>query len=160
MSQNPLGHLQQFPSTDARLLFTCRHCQISGIASHAFIDTPNIILLDLSYNNLRSSELFPEIFRGPEKDDEYAPIKLEILELSHNKINSLEKLLFEHVPHLKSLSLCHNELNKIDETTEQAIGSLGKLEVRIEMSFGEEVADIGCDVTVERDVTLECDVTL
>lgn len=86
-------------------------------------------MIDLSYNELTASELFPEIFRGPDSDDEYAPIKLEILELSHNKINSLEKLLFEHIPHLKSLNLGHNELHKFDEPTEQAIGSLHKLEV-------------------------------
>ena len=129
MSQNPLVHLQQFPTTDVKLFFTCRHCKIIGIASHAFIDTPNIILLDLSYNDIVSSELFPEIFKGPDNDDEYAPIKLEILDLSHNKINSLEKILFEHVPHLKSLSLSNNEFNSLDEPTAQAIGSLQKLEV-------------------------------
>lgn len=130
MSANPLRHLQQIQSTDARLFFTCRHCKINSIASHAFIDSPNIILLDLSFNDLTTSELFPEIFRGPESDDEYAPIKLEILDLSHNKINSLEKLLFEHIPHLKSLSLSYNDFKKFDEPTEGAIGSLHKLEVR------------------------------
>lgn len=129
MSQNPLQHLQQLPATDARIFFTCRHCKISGIASHAFIDAPNIVLLDLSYNDITSSELSPQIFKGPDSDDAYAPIKLETLDLSHNKINSLEKLLFEHTPNLKSLILGHNAFNKFDEPTELAIGSLHKLEV-------------------------------
>lgn len=131
MSQNPLHHLQQFPSSDARIFFTCRHCKINGIASHAFIDSPNIVLLDLSYNEITSSELFPEIFKGPDNDDEYAPIKLETLDLSHNKINSLEKLVFEHIPQLKTLIIGHNSFNQFDEPTELAIGSLHKLEVRI-----------------------------
>lgn len=129
MSQNSLQHLQQFPTTDARIFFTCRHCKISGIASRAFIDAPNIVLLDLSYNDITSSELFPEIFKGPDNDDEYAPIKLKTLDLSHNKISSLEKLVFEHVPHLKELILGHNPFNNFDEPTELAIGSLHKLEV-------------------------------
>lgn len=129
MSQNPLHHLQQFPTTDAKIFFTCRNCKISGIASHAFIDTPNIVLLDLSYNDITSSELTPQIFKGPESDDEYAPINLSTLYLSHNKINSLEKLLFEHIPHLKELILSHNAFNQFDEPTEFAIGSLHKLEV-------------------------------
>lgn len=129
MSQNSLHQLQQLPTTDARIFFTCRHCKINQIVSHAFIDTPNIVLLDLSYNNIVSSELFPEIFKGPDNDDEYAPIKLETLDLSHNKINTLEKLLFEHIPHLKTLTLGHNEFNQFDAPTEMAIGSLHKLEV-------------------------------
>lgn len=138
MSMSDLKYLQQLPSTDAFVFFTCRHCKISQIASHAFIDAPNILLLDLSFNELKSSALFAEIFRGPESDELYAPIKLERLDLSHNKINFLEKLLFEHTPNMKFLDLSYNPINQFDDPTEFALASLHKLEVR---KFNSPTAD-------------------
>lgn len=135
MSLSNIEYLQQFPATDAKIFFTCRHCKISGIQSHAFIDTPNIVSLDLSHNNIKSSDLFPEIFKGIENDDEYAPIKLQRLDLSHNQINSIEKLLFEHTPDLMFLDLSFNPFNQFDEPTEMAIGSLHQLEVCFQFFF-------------------------
>lgn len=129
MSMNELATLQQLPTTDAILLFTCRHCKMSAISSHAFIDLPNILTLDLAYNNLESSALFPEIFKGPDKDEEYAPIQLQTLDLSHNKITTLDKLIFEHLPHLKSLMLSNNVIQILDPPTQAALGSLRSLEV-------------------------------
>lgn len=129
MSVNNMKLLQQFPTTDATIFFTCRHCKISAIESHAFIDTPNIVTLDLSYNVIKSSELFPEIFKGPDIDEAYSPIKLESLDLSHNSINYLDKMLFEHTPNLKSLDLSFNPFDQLDEATETALGSLRKIEV-------------------------------
>lgn len=103
---------------------------MTGIVSHAFIDAPNVISLDLAFNEIESSSLFPEIFKGPDNDDEYSPIKLESLDLSHNKISFLEKILFEHTPNLKSLDMSYNPINQFDEPTEMALASLRKLEVR------------------------------
>lgn len=127
--------LQQFPTTSAIIYFTCRHCKISSITTHAFIDTPNIMTLDLAYNQIKSSDLFPEIFKGPDNDEEYAPIKLETLDLSHNAISFLEKILFEHTPHLRSLDLSYNPINSLDEPTEQALRSLHKLEVQLHVQL-------------------------
>lgn len=129
MSLSNIEFLNQFPATDAVISFTCRHCKIAGIASHAFIDAPNILTLDLAFNNIESSSLFPEIFKGPEIDEEYAPIKLHTLDLSYNKISYLEKILFEHTPGLKSLDLSNNPINQFDEPTELALASLHNLEV-------------------------------
>lgn len=129
MSLSHIDILQQFPTTEASFSFTCRHCKMSGIVSHAFIDAPNIVTLDLAFNEIESSSLFPEIFKGPDNDAEYAPIKLQALDLSHNKISYLERILFEHTPDLKSLDLSYNPINQFDEPTEMALASLHKLEV-------------------------------
>lgn len=135
MSLNNLKLLQQLPTTDAFLYFTCRHCKIASIESHAFIDTTNIKALDLAFNEIKSSELFPEIFKGPENDVEYAPIMLETLDLSHNQISYLEKILFEHTPHLRSLDISYNPINQLDEPSQLALRSLHKLEVRVQVFF-------------------------
>jgi len=129
MSLSSIQTLQQFPTTEAFYSFTCRHCKMTGIVSHAFIDAPNIITLDLAFNDIESSNLFPEVFKGPDNDEEYAPIKLQSLDLSHNRISFLEKILFEHTPDLKSLDLSYNPINQFDEPTEMALASLHKLEI-------------------------------
>jgi Leucine-rich repeat (LRR) protein len=129
MSMNDIKHLQPFPTTDAKIFFICRHCRISEIAPHAFVDSPNILSLDLAFNELKSDALIPEIFRGPENDEKYAPIKLKTLRLCHNKINYLDRKIFEHTQDLKILDLSYNDIKSFDEGTEHAIGSLHKLEV-------------------------------
>lgn len=129
MSLSNIQVLKQFPTTDASFSFTCRHCKMSGIVAHAFIDAPNVISLDLAFNEIESTNLFPEIFKGPDQDDQYAPIKLQALDLSHNKISFLEKILFEHTPDLRSLILSYNPINQFDEPTELALTLLHKLEV-------------------------------
>jgi len=129
MSFNTLNYLQQMPSTDAILFFICRHCSISEIASSAFVDAPNIALLDLSYNELTAESLNPDVFKGPENDEKYAPIKLDKLVLSHNNINYLEKLTFEHTPDLKSLDLSYNPFKTFNDNTELALASLQNIEV-------------------------------
>jgi Leucine-rich repeat (LRR) protein len=129
MSFNDLHKLQQLPSTEALILFTCRHCKIAEIDNEAFIDTKNIKLLDLAYNELTSSSLNSDIFRGPYNDDEYSPIMLESLDLSHNRIDSLDKFVFEHTPHLKKLDLSFNELKTIEEGSAIALSNLHNLQV-------------------------------
>lgn len=129
MSLSKIDYLRQIPATDAIVHFTCRHCKMSSIQSHAFIDASNIVSLDLAFNNIKSSELFAAVFKGPDRDDEYSPIKLETLDLGHNQINSLDKLLFEHTPHLRSLDLSNNPFITFDDHTNQALASLRNLEV-------------------------------
>lgn len=129
MSLSNIKELQQLPPSDALMFFTCRHCKITKIVSQAFIDTPNIVSLDLSYNEIKSNELFPDIFRGPYNEEVYAPIKLESLKLSRNQISYFEKIMFEHTPNLKSLDLSYNPINQLDSQTEAALATLHKLEV-------------------------------
>ena len=125
--------LQQLPSTDAYVVFTCRHCKMTSIESGVFIDTPNIVKLDLSWNKINANELRPDIFRGKYSDSEYETIKLETLDLSHNDIQMLDKMLFEHTPDIRMLDLSYNSIHAIEDDTALAIGSLKKLEVRSEI---------------------------
>lgn len=134
MSNNDVGRLQQFPYTNALLFFTCRHCKISSISSEAFIDASHVVLLDLSFNKIRSEDLNPDIFRGPHSDEEYSPIKLQYLDLSHNDLNYLDKLLFEHTPELRKLDLSYNNFEGLDEGTDEALARLEKLEV-LDLSY-------------------------
>lgn len=131
LSFNDIKVLQQLPSTDAYVMFTCRHCKMTSIETGAFIDTPNIVKLDISWNNINAIELRPDIFRGKYSDSEYETIKLETLDLSHNDIQGLDKMLFEHTPYIRMLDLSYNPIHDIEEETAHAIGSLHKLEVRI-----------------------------
>lgn len=134
LSHNNVVRLQQFPTANALLFFTCRHCEISSFVVGTFIDSPNVVLLDLAYNKITSDSLNPEIFRGPFSEEKYSPIKLQILDLSHNQINFLDKLIFEHTPDLKKLDLSYNELNSLDDGTNEAIASLEKLEI-LDLSY-------------------------
>jgi Leucine-rich repeat (LRR) protein len=129
LSFNDLHQLQQLPSTDAIVFFTCRHCKISQLANAAFIDVPNITSLDLSFNEISSESLNPDIFRGPQSEDEYTTIRLAILDLSDNSITFLDEKLFEHTPHIKKLDLSHNHLSGLDEGTGVALSGLAELEV-------------------------------
>lgn len=131
MSMNNIERLQPLPTTDAKILFTCRHCHIAEIASHAFIDSPNILSLDLAYNELESDKLNPDIFRGPENDENYAPIRLQTLRLSHNRLTYLDKMLFEHTMYLRNLDLSHNPMKTFSDGTEMALSSLHELEVNL-----------------------------
>ena len=129
MSANNIGHLQQLPETDAILLFTCRHCNIIEIASGVFIDTHNIVKVDLSWNLIDTDNLHADIFRGRFDENVYEPLKIDSLDLSHNSIKSLESNTFEHLPHIKVLMLGYNPMDNINEATKHAIGTLAKLEV-------------------------------
>lgn len=126
--------LPQFPPTKALLFFTCRHCKIATIKAGAFLDSPNIAMLDLSFNKISSENLNPDIFRGPFSDDAYSPINLHSLDLSHNELNYLDKMLFEHTPELRKLDLSYNDFKTLDEGTDEALGKLEHLEI-LNLSF-------------------------
>jgi Leucine-rich repeat (LRR) protein len=129
MSLNNIKKLSPFPSTDAVIFFTCENCKLSEIAINSFIDAKNIILLDLSHNEITSDSLHPDIFRGPHSDTDYSPINLQMLDLSHNKIKFLDEKLFEHTPILKKIVLNYNDLENIADGTLQALASCQHLEV-------------------------------
>lgn len=123
-----MNWLHKLPSLDNYLMFSCRHCELLEIESAAFMNTPNIIRLDLSWNRLTAESLHPDIFRGVFSVSEYEPIMLEELDLSHNTIHALERKLFEHLPYLKTLSLAHNLITHIDSVFAEALSALTKLE--------------------------------
>lgn len=127
-SGNSLKYLQQLPETNATVSFSCRHCEIKEIASAVFMDTTNILRLDLSWNELTGDVLHPDIFRGRYENVEYDPIALEDIDFSYNLISTLDRRIFEHVPYLKRLNLAFNNFKSLDDSTTNAIAAAKSLE--------------------------------
>ncbi|XP_058827214.1 carboxypeptidase N subunit 2 isoform X2 [Topomyia yanbarensis] len=136
LSGNNINALQQLPATDADLVFSCRHCNLSELSSGIFLDAPNVIRLDLSWNRLTGDVLRPDVFRGRYAEQEYESIALDELDLSYNVIEYLDESLFEHMAHLRKLSLAHNPIEEISEGTAIAIGSITRLEY-LDLSYTE-----------------------
>lgn len=120
--------MNQLAATDANIVFSCSHCQLDDIEPAAFIDVPNIYLLNLSWNKLSTDSLRPDIFRGHYSENNYEPLNLVELDLTCNQIKTLQRNLFEHTKMLKWLSLAFNPLNMTDLATVDALGSLKKIE--------------------------------
>lgn len=122
--------LRRLPEFKNYLIFSCRHCALAEIESGVFVNTPNILRLDLSFNKLTADSLHSDMFRGPFDSDSYhyEPILLEELDLSHNLIWQLDPKIFEHLPNLKTLSLSNNHLTSLDETFSHALSVLINLE--------------------------------
>ena len=70
-----------------------------------------------------------DIFIGPFKLDQYEPLAIEILDLSSNRIHSLNAKTFEHLPNLQVLYLHGNPLKVVDEHTITALTSALHLQV-------------------------------
>jgi Leucine-rich repeat (LRR) protein len=128
MSGNQIASLPQLPETNALLIFTCRHCGIQELAAAVFMDVPNIMRVDLSWNRITGDSLRANIFRGRYSAQEYEPIRLQDLDLSHNQISSLPENLFEHAPSLMRLLLNDNPLGSLDLTTTLAMSTAHKME--------------------------------
>lgn len=128
-SGNTIETLQQLPSTNATLSFACRHCGIKYLQSPTFMDVPKIISLDLAYNAITTEELIPNVFRGPYHVSSYEPIALVDLDLSHNQLQSLHRLLFQHTPNLTHLNLAYNSFKILDNPTAAALSSATLLQV-------------------------------
>ncbi|XP_055617758.1 leucine-rich repeat-containing protein 15-like isoform X2 [Toxorhynchites rutilus septentrionalis] len=140
LSGNNIHSLQQLPATNASLAFSCRHCNLTALASGLFLDAPNIIRLDLSWNQLTGDVLRPDVFRGIYTEREYESIALDELDLGNNLIENLDGALFEHMVHLRRLSLTRNPIGEITEDTALALGSISRLE-HLDLSHT-ELADI------------------
>lgn len=128
-SGNSIEILQQLPSTNATLSFSCRHCGIKDLQAPTFMDVPNIVALDLAYNDITTDELTPDVFRGPYRMTSYEPIALIELDLSHNKLHSLDRRVFEHTPNITKLNLSWNNFNVLDNPTTMALASATLLQV-------------------------------
>ncbi|XP_062546499.1 platelet glycoprotein V isoform X2 [Armigeres subalbatus] len=138
LSGNDIKSLQQLPPTEADLVFSCRHCNLTELASGAFLDTPNINRLDLSWNLLTGDVLRPDVFRGRYAEQEYESIALDELDLSYNSIGFLDASLFEHMVHLRRLSLAHNPLKELTDGSVTALGSISRLE-HLDLSYAQLV---------------------
>lgn len=114
------------------MYFTCRHCGIKQIAAEVFIDVPRIYKADLSWNEL--NDLLPETFRGHYNTKTYEPIGLVELDLSHNRFETLEHRIFEHVKGLKVLNLESNPINLEHPSTVAALASLKFVE-KLNLAF-------------------------
>lgn len=127
-SGNAIDVLQQLPSTNATLYFSCRHCSIKRLQVPTFMDVPNINTLDLAWNEIESDELVPDVFRGPYHTTNYEPIALYELDLSHNNLQSLDRHIFEHTPNLTRLNLSFNPFKVLDNPTSLALASATSLQ--------------------------------
>lgn len=102
------------PSTNATVSFSCRYCAIKDFDSSIFIDVPHIQDLDLSWNEITGDVLTGETFRGPYQLNSYQPLDLERIDLSHNKISSLNGQVLEHSPKLFYLNLDYNNIDDLN----------------------------------------------
>lgn len=105
-----------------------RHNKISEIVKNAFKNLTGLVEVDLSFNELTSEKLKPEIFDGKYNPDEYEPMKsLTILRLSYNLLHNLDSMLFEHTPHLKELYLDNNPFQIITTSVLSTLNDLPQL---------------------------------
>lgn len=126
---NNLGHIQKLPETNAVVEVILSHCNIVELYPEPFETTINIKFLDLSYNLLQSEQITAETFKGPYNDSKPLSIALEELDLSYNKIHSLQNGVFKFAPKLKRLNLRGNDFVVLDIHTQLALTSLQRLTV-------------------------------
>uniref|UniRef100_A0A182PG94 LRRCT domain-containing protein n=1 Tax=Anopheles epiroticus TaxID=199890 RepID=A0A182PG94_9DIPT len=135
LSSNNLTHLQQLPATSATLIFACRHCNLESVASGLFLDTPNVMRVDLSYNRLTGDALSADAFRGQyDTEHQLEPLLLDELDLGANAISNLQEDVFTHIATLRELSLAGNPLGTLDGSTGRALAQLVHLE-KLDLSF-------------------------
>lgn len=119
--------MNKLSATDASFAFSCQYCKIESIAAEAFADIPNIFRVDLSRNDLTSAALRSDVFRGRPNEDQFNSLSLTELDLSQNKIEQINRDLFQYLVRLRRLSLAFNALNTLSEDTIAAIGGLSTL---------------------------------
>lgn len=111
-----------------------RHNTIRKIEKGAFANLKLLESLDLSHNELESGEMHPAVFEGLYAPTAYEPIQnLKVLNLSHNSLHTLDPDLFEHFPNLEELDISFNPFKVIDQNSEIAISTIGRL-TTLEMS--------------------------
>lgn len=130
----------KFPELHFPIKFiSFRHNKISDIVKTAFKNLDSLEELDLSFNELTSDKLKPEIFEGKYAPDEFEPLgSLKILRLSYNLLKSLDNQIFEHTEHLKELYLDNNAFRIVHRDVLSALADLPQLHLldmrRMELS--------------------------
>jgi hypothetical protein len=89
------------------------HNNILSISSLVFASFPRLLYLYLSHNIIHS-------FSFPYR----SVAKLQLLDLSHNKLTSLSRKDFEGVQSIVSLDISHNHITNVDEVFFHALGML------------------------------------
>ncbi|XP_049287654.1 carboxypeptidase N subunit 2-like [Anopheles funestus] len=129
LSGNNITKLQQLPATNTTLVFSCRHCNLESLAGGLFIDTANILRVDLSFNQLSGDSLSSDVFRGQYSEaGSSKPLLLDELDLASNAITQLQDNAFEHIFSLRHLSLARNPLRQLTDSTARALAQLVNLE--------------------------------
>ncbi|XP_053668610.1 carboxypeptidase N subunit 2-like [Anopheles marshallii] len=135
LSGNNITKLQQIPATNTTLVFSCRQCGLVSLAGGLFIDTANILRVDLSFNQLSGDALSSDVFRGQYNTaDSSLLLSLDELDLASNVITQIQDNAFEHIVSLRHLSLARNPLGQITGTTARALAQLVNLE-RLDLSY-------------------------
>ncbi|XP_017792437.1 PREDICTED: leucine-rich repeat neuronal protein 2-like isoform X2 [Habropoda laboriosa] len=129
-----LIHVKPFPRMQVRKLIL-RENKITKIDVAAFKQIINLTELDLSYNQLTTENLQPNVFEGNFSPDLYEPLeKLAVLNLANNLLLSLHQDIFEHLSYLRVLNLSGNRFSIVDRSTSIALSSLPDLEA-LDLSY-------------------------
>ncbi|XP_061507517.1 leucine-rich repeat and transmembrane domain-containing protein 2 [Anopheles gambiae] len=137
LSGNNLTRLEQLPATNTTLVFSCRHCNLGSVAGGLFLDTANVLRVDLSHNRLTGDALTAAVFRGQYVgEDSPLLLQLDELDLGANAIAHLQEDAFEHIVSLRELSLARNPLGRLAGGTARALAQLVNLE-HLDLSYAE-----------------------
>lgn len=148
LSGNDIIQLQQLPPTSAILVFSCRHCKLDSLASGVFLDTPNVLRADLSWNKLDGDALSSDIFRGPYNAEEnHAILSLDVLDLGNNMITHLNDDTFKYVTSLSHLSLANNALGQLSDSTAVALKQLIRIKY-LDLSYA-SLTEIDSEIFVD-----------
>nr|CAD7407337.1 unnamed protein product [Timema poppensis] len=131
---NTLIHVRVFPKLPLTHL-SLSHNHIVKIDECAFQNMTNLTELDLSFNQLTSSLLSEDIFKGKYLPAEYEPLhSMRILKLGNNALHTLPNRIFIHLPNLEVLLLDKNEFSIIDRPTEISLSTLTNLNI-LDLSY-------------------------
>lgn len=141
LDNNQLENIDvQFPTLRFPLkVIDFRHNKIKQIVKNAFTNLDYLEEVNLSFNEMTTENLKPEIFEGKYSPDEYEPLKsLKRLRLTHNLLHNLDSEMFEHTKHLQELYLDDNPFQIIHTNVLNAFSDLSQLQVldmsRMELS--------------------------
>jgi Leucine-rich repeat (LRR) protein len=111
-----------------------RHNNIKKIAKKTFAELSSLEEIDLSFNELTTEKLTPDVFEGKYSGAEYEPLKaLRKLVLSNNLLHSLHVEIFDHTQHLHELYLNDNPFQIIHPNVMSAFGYITQLQ-KLDMS--------------------------
>lgn len=115
------------------------HNKINKISENVFTNLIYLEEINLSFNELTTESLTPEIFEGKYSPDEDEPLmSLKRLRLSYNLLHSLDAKIFEHTINLQELYLDNNPFKIIHTNILNAFSDLPQLQLldmsRMELS--------------------------
>lgn len=116
-----------------------RHNKINQIVKNCFTKLDYLEEIDLSFNELTTEKLKPEIFEGKYNANEYEPLmSMKRLKLSYNLLHNFDDEVFEHLKHLQELYIDNNPFQIIHTNVLRAFTDLDQLHLldmsRMELS--------------------------